>query len=150
MKSIRLYLIIALLAAITLGLFVAAVYGYGKSTIEAEALLDTQLADMAALIQTMRPARKPVSTLPSDRLAFQIWSADGNLVQRSTNSGVDPITRLEEGYRDENFEGYRWRVLSRFDQQSGLWLLVAERIDIRIELADNIILRAILDRKSVV
>lgn len=144
MKSIRLYLIIALLAAITLGLFVAAVYGYGKSTIEAEALLDTQLADMAALIQTMRPARKPVSTLPSDRLAFQIWSANGNLVQRSTNSGVDPITRLEEGYRDENFEGYRWRVLSRFDQQSGLWLLVAERIDIRIELADNIILRAIL------
>jgi two-component system sensor histidine kinase QseC len=35
-------------------------------------------------------------------------------------------------------------VLSRFDQQSGLWLLVAERIDIRIELIDKIILGALL------
>jgi two-component system sensor histidine kinase QseC len=143
-KSIRLYLIVALLAAVTLGNFIAATYGYGKSSEEAEALLDTQLADTAALIQTMRPARETVSLPPSDRLAFQIWTADGVLVQRSANSGLEPITRFEEGYRDENFEEYRWRVLSRFDQRSGLWLQVAERIDIRIELADNIILRALL------
>ena len=144
MKSIRLYLIIAILAAVTLGNFVAATYGYRKSSEEAEALLDTQLSDTAALIHTMRPARESVSLPPSDRLAFQIWTADGVLVQRSANSGLEPITRFEEGYRDENFEEYRWRVLSRFDQRSGLWLQVAERIDIRIELADNIILRALL------
>ncbi len=144
MKSIRLYLIIALLAAVTLGNFIAATYGYGKSSEEAEALLDTQLSDTAALIHTMRPARESVSLPPSDRLAFQIWTADGVLVQRSANSGLEPISRFEEGYRDENFEEYRWRVLSRFDQSSGLWLQVAERIDIRIELTDNIILRALL------
>ncbi len=144
MKSIRLYLILSLLAAVTLGNFVAAVYGYKSSMAETETLLDTQLADMAALIQTMRPGTERISITPSERLAFQIWSADRQLVQRSENSSLVPITDLVEGYRDENFEGYRWRVLSRFDQQSNLWLLVAERIDIRIDLADDIILRALL------
>lgn len=144
MTSIRLYLIIALLSAVTLGNFVAAVYGYRQSSDEAEALLDTQLADTSALIQALRPARNAVSPPPSERLAFQVWSADGALVHRSANSGRTPITSFEHGYRDENFEGHRWRVLSRFDQSSAQWLMVAERIDIRIELTDNIIMRALM------
>jgi len=143
-KSIRFYLIVALLAAVTLGNFVAAVYGYKSSMAETKALLDTQLSDTAALLHTMRPGDEHVSTPPSARLAFQIWTKDGTLVQRSANSGLKPLTQLEEGFREENFEGYRWRVLSRFDQRSGLWLMVAERIDIRIGLADDIILRALL------
>ncbi len=144
MKSIRRYLIVALLAAVTLGNFIAAVYGYQSSMAEAEALLDTQLADTAALIHTMRPGKDPISMPPSERLAFQIWTRDGSLVQRSQNSGLTPFTKLEDGYRDENFEGYRWRVFSTLDERSGRWLMVAERIDIRIGLADNIILRALL------
>jgi two-component system sensor histidine kinase QseC len=143
-KSIRRYLIVALLAAVTLSNFIAAVYGYQSSMAEAEALLDTQLADTAALIHMMRPGKERVSMPPSERLAFQIWTEEGTLVQRSQNSGLTPFTELEDGYRDENFEGYRWRVLSRFDERSGRWLMVAERIDIRIGLADDIILRALL------
>jgi len=114
-KSIRLYLIFALLAAVTLGNFVAAVYGYRKSMDETAALLDAQLDDIAALLLTMRPAHQPVSTPPSERLAFQIWSNAGKLVQRSANSSREPIAALEEGYRDVNFEGFRWRVLTRFE-----------------------------------
>ncbi len=144
MKSIRLFLILSLLAAVTLGNFIAAVYGYKSSMAEAEALLDTQLADTAALILTMRPARTKVSSPPSERLAFQIWTADQTLVQRSENSSLVPIGKFEQGYRDENFAEYRWRVLSQFDEDSAVWLMVAERIDIRIDLADDIILRALL------
>ena len=144
MKSIRIYLIIALLSTITLGNFVAAVYGYRSSMAAAQALLDTQLADTIALIQTMQPSKNAVVNEPSDRLAFQIWTADGVLVQRSANSSENPITRLEDGYRDENFSSNRWRVLSRFDAEKNQWILVAEPIDIRIELADSIILKSIL------
>jgi len=143
-KSIRFYLVVALLSTITLGNFVAAVHGYRTSMEEAQLLLDTQLADTAALIQTMRPTSDMSVDQPSSRLAFQIWTANGELVQRSANSGEVPIARFEEGYRDENFEGFRWRTLSRFDNQQGRWVLVAERIDIRTELADNIILRAVI------
>jgi two-component system sensor histidine kinase QseC len=143
-KSIRLYLVFSLLATVTLGNFVAAVYGYKSSMAETEALLDTQLADTAALIQTMRPGSIRISSPPSERLAFQIWTDDRILVQRSENSSQEPITELTEGYREENFAGYRWRVLSKFDEKSAHWFLIAERIDIRINLADDIILQALL------
>jgi len=143
-KSIRFYLVVALLSTVALGNFVAAVYGYRSSMLEAEALLDTQLNDAATLIGTMQPTVHSLVDQPSSRLAFQIWSADGRLIQRSANSSETPITELEDGYRDENFEGYRWRVLSRHDPRQSRWILVAERIDIRTELADNLILRAVV------
>lgn len=144
MKSIRFYLVVALLSTIALGNFVAAVYGYRSSMIQAEALLDAQLNDAAVLIGMMRTVSTPLVEPPSGHLAFQIWTADGTLIQRSANTSNAPITTLENGYRDENFSGFRWRVLSRFDEQQQRWLLVGERIDIRTELADNVILRAVL------
>jgi len=143
-KSIRFYLVVALLSTVALGNFIAAVYGYRSSMQEALALQDTQLADMATLLQTVRNSATGKAAQPSERLAFQIWSDGGNLIQHSDNSGTVPITEFEEGYRDENFEGFRWRVLSRHAENQRRWILVAERIDIRTELADNIILRAVL------
>lgn len=144
MKSIRFYLVIALLSTVALGNFVAAVYGYRSSMMEAQALLDMHLTDAATLINTMQPTANPLVDEPSSRLAFQIWTANGRLIQRSANSSETPITIFEDGYRDENFAGYRWRVLSRFDARQRRWILVAERIDIRTELADNLILRAVV------
>ncbi len=144
MKSIRFYLVVALLSTVALGNFVAAVYGYRSSMIEAQALLDMQLADAATLINTMQPRSTLVVEQPSSRLAFQIWTENGRLVQRSSNSGEIPITVFEDGFRDENFEGYRWRVLSRLDERQRRWILVAERIDIRTQLADDLILRAVV------
>ncbi len=144
MKSIRFYLVAALLSTVALGNFVAAVYGYRSSMIEAQALLDMQLADAATLINTMQPRSAPVVEQPSSRLAFQIWTENGRLIQRSSNSSETPITVLEDGYRDENFEGYRWRTLSRFNERQRRWILVAERIDIRTQLADDLILRAVV------
>ena len=144
MKSIRFYLVITLLATVALGNFVAAVYGYRLSMQEAQDLLDTQLADTASLLQRVGGSGSRVVEQPSARLAFQVWSAGGELVRRSDNTGNAPITAFAAGYRDENFEGYRWRVLSRHDTGNGYWYFVAERIDIRVELADNIIRHAVL------
>jgi two-component system sensor histidine kinase QseC len=143
-KSIRYYLVIALLATIALGNFVAAVYGYRSSMQAAQALLDTQLADTAAMLQALPPPLNPVVSQPSERLAYQVWSESGELILRTDNSDASPISELDPGYRDENFAGRRWRVLSRFDDNQRRWILVAERIDIRTELADEIILRAVV------
>jgi len=143
-KSIRFYLVVALLSTVALGNFVAAVYGYRSSMVETEVLLDLQLNDAATLIGTMRPKGRPVVESPSSRLAFQVWTQSGDLVQRSENAGATPITVFEEGYRDGNFGGYRWRLLSRFDEQQGRWILVGERIDIRTDLADKLVLSAVM------
>jgi two-component system sensor histidine kinase QseC len=142
-KSIRFYLVVALLSTVALGNFVAAVYGYRSSMIETEMLLDSQLNDAATLIGTMRSTARSVVDPPSSRLAYQIWTEDGELVQRSKNTDDTPITDFEEGYRDGNFGGFRWRLLSRFDARQDRWILVGERIDIRTELAENLVLRAI-------
>ena len=144
MKSIRFYLVVALLSTVVLGNFVAAVYGYRSSMRAAENLLDIQLADTATLLQRISTPGQQVLDRPSQRLAFQIWTEDGRLVQRTDNSGAQPIAEFTEGYRDENFQGYRWRVLCRFDEPRRRWILVAERIDMRTELADEIILTAVL------
>lgn len=144
MKSIRFYLVIALLSTVVLGNFVAAVYGYRSSMEAAQALLDTQLADTATVLQMLPMRSETVIERPSERLAFQVWSEDGRLLLRTDNSEADPITEFVEGYRDENFAGWRWRVLSRYDAPQRRWLLIAERVDIRTDLADGIILRAVV------
>jgi len=141
-KSIRVYLVAALLSAIVLGNFVAAVYGYRSSMETADELLDLLLADTVAMLQSV-PA-PTVATNPSERVAYQLWSETGELIVRTDNSGEAPIADFVDGYSDQNFAGFRWRVLSRFDAAGRRWIQVAERIDIRTELADGIILRAVL------
>lgn len=144
MRSIRFYLVVALLSTVVLGNFVAAVYGYRSSMIEAQALLDSQLNDTATLIGMMRPTDRAVLDPPSSRLSYQIWSDNGALIQRSENTSDKPISGFEEGYKDGNFGGHRWRLLSRHDSRQGRWILVGERVDIRTDLADRLILRAVV------
>jgi len=143
-KSIRFYLVIALLATVVLGNFVAAVYGYRSSMQAAETLLDTQLADTANLLQALPSVSQSVVQRPSERLAYQVWSADGRLIVRTDNTTTSPISDFAEGYRDENFAERRWRVLSQFDDGKDRWILVAERVDIRTDLTDQVISRAVI------
>jgi len=143
-KSIRFYLVAALLSTVTLGNFVAAVYGYRSAMRETQDLLDLQLADTAALLEAAGAATTGVVNPATPRMAFQVWSASGRLLARSANSGAQPITDFTAGYRDENFEGYRWRVLAQSDDAGARWILVAERIDIRNQLADGITLSAVM------
>jgi two-component system sensor histidine kinase QseC len=143
-KSIRFYLVIAILATVVLGNFVAAVYGYRSSMQAAETLLDTQLADTANLLQALPSVSGSVVQQPSERLAYQVWSADGRLIMRTDNTPTTPISDFAEGYRDENFAERRWRVVSHLDESDGRWILVAERVDIRTDLTDRIISRAVI------
>ncbi len=143
MKSIRFYLVVALLSTVALGNLVAAVYGYQSSMRATQDLLDTQLADTATMLQALPTPRQKVVARSSDRLAYQVWSNSGQLISRTDNSSEEPISDFDEGYRDANFAGRRWRVLSRLDRPNRRWIFVAERIDIRTDLADGIILRAV-------
>jgi len=143
-KSIRIFLVAALLSTLTLGIFVAVVQGYRIGTEHAQALLDKQLADVAHLIAGQRPGGGIEIAPPSDRLAFQVWTTDATQIQRTANSAADPIAPFEAGYRETNFAGHRWRVLSYLDADNDRWILVAERIDLRIELADSVVLESVM------
>jgi hypothetical protein len=55
-SSIRSYLLIGVLSAITLTSFVAALYGYRAGVAAADALFDAELTNAAILISTLLPA----------------------------------------------------------------------------------------------
>lgn len=145
MNSIRRFLVIVLLATITLINFVAALHGYRSSMAEAEKLFDQQLADiagvLAASLTSTYVANKGTSVESS--IAFQVWRK--NQLEHSSGRVPDtPLTGFEPGYSEVNFNGYRWRAFTRYVPESDRWLIVAERADLRFTLADSIILESVL------
>ncbi|WP_346837677.1 ATP-binding protein [Microbulbifer sp. SAOS-129_SWC] len=146
MKSIRVFLLIALLSTIVLVNFVSAVHGYRASMAEAQQLFDRQMAASARLLAAMpAPQAAPLVVAQTGQQAFQVWSDGGRqLLVRSANAPDQPLGTFAEGYRELNFSGYRWRVLCYFVPQSNRRVLVAERIDLRYALADRVILASVL------
>ena len=148
MKSIRSYLIIAVLSAITLTSFLAALHGYRSSMSAAEAAFDQQLIDIANLVAAIYSENAPQQTSSAaqksdSHIAFQIWRNESTLLYHSTNSPTQPVAPLKKGFYDENFNGYRWRILVDRETDNAPWVIVAERADVRFLLADNIVIESV-------
>jgi two-component system, OmpR family, sensor histidine kinase QseC len=161
MKSIRAFLVIALLSTITLITFLAALNGYRDSLKKAEQLFDSELTDRAYLLSStftyaitneFNQAQVLNSFTTQNNknkhdidsvFAFQIWQQN-NLLLRSMNAPDIPIAQFEAGFQDRNIASHRWRTFSFNNKASNLWIMTAERMDIRYILAENIILETIL------
>lgn len=152
MKSIRSYLVIAVLSAITLTSFVAALYGYRTSVAAAQILFDAQLSDTASLIAALLAAQPPGAapetgrslTPSAGQAAFQIWTADGELLLYSADAPTTAIAPFAPGFHDRNFNDQRWRVLVRYAEPSDHWILVAQRAETRYLLADSIVMESVM------
>jgi two-component system sensor histidine kinase QseC len=144
-KSIRIFLVVVLLAIMTLIIFLAALHGYKSSVKEVQLLFDSELVDKARLLAIVGNGSKLSGDVVSisEQYAFQVWQ-DGKLLQRSDNTPLTPITNLEEGYRDANFNSYRWRTFTWFDPVRNRRAVTAERIDTRNTLAEGVILKSVL------
>jgi two-component system sensor histidine kinase QseC len=148
MKSIRLYLLLALLATIILVSFLSVLQGYRSSTQKVDALFDQRLADLADIIVHANHDTKPrqermINTKPS--VFFQIWSDSNVLLARSGNAPTGLIVDLQDTgqFRDINFNQYRWRTYILKDDSLNRSIITAERIDLRYSLADTIVSTAI-------
>ena len=78
------------------------------------------------------------------KLAFQVWDQHGNLVLRSANTPLQPLTDIEQGYSDTVINDTQWRVFSMWNQQRTYRVMTAERQDVRMELVEKIIHRLLL------
>ena len=78
MSSIRRFLVVVLLATITLINFLAALHGYRTSMKEAERLFDAQLADIAAVLAVTTGPDSMNGTLDTEptSISFQVWEND--------------------------------------------------------------------------
>ena len=145
MSSILRFLVVVLVATITLINFLAALHGYRSSMAEAELLFDEQLADIAGVMTTMVAGSQQgaATALDNSSIAYQVWR-NGVLESSSGNIPAEPITPFEPGYLDVNFAGFRWRTYTRYLQESDHWLIVAERADMRFDVAESVIVESVL------
>lgn len=148
MNSIRVFLIAVILAMIVLFNFLAAIRGYQSSMQEADNLFDKQLLETAKLIANLYNDRNHFSSEISymdynSHIAFQVWK-DKQLILASTNAPSTAIKELTPDFSFHNFNQYRWRTVGYFSDNHQLWVLAAERTDIRYVLAENVILESVL------
>jgi len=145
LKSIRRYLVIILLSAITLINFLSAVQGYRGGMNQAEQTFDKQMINVAHIIADIDSFEDhEMPEMVADTLAYQIWSVDGVLLERTQNSPFELLSQLEAGFNFANFTNYRWRTYAMFDEHHHHWVLLAQRMDIRYAMADRIIVESIL------
>lgn len=161
MASIRLFLTLTLIAIIVLVSFLSSLRGYRESMLEAESLFDLQLLEHVKLLSLLNPELSSAGyarvveelVLPQQtdlaltaemRIAYQVFNSDGTLLMRSVLAPVTQISPFEVGYRDVNFNGYRWRVLVIRDPEQHHWLMAAQRYDLRYELAESVVLEAVI------
>jgi len=143
-KSIRGFLVAALLATMTLTVFLAALHGYRSSMVEVQALLDTELTGHARLLSASVNGRTHHETVAGSngQRAFQVFR-DGALLWRSDNAPDTPITN-RAGFQDLNFGNHRWRTYTWAGENGRVLATAAERIDVRNALAENIIIESVL------
>jgi len=149
MKSIRTYLLLALLSIITLVTFVSLLHGYQSSITKAQQLFDIRLRNMAEIIANANQDTQPRvagAFEHSPTVFFQIWSDNLTLLARSNNAPNQMLFDVDIAidYKDINFSGYRWRTFTLWDKSLNRWVITGERADIRYSLAENVVTASII------
>lgn len=124
----------------------AAAFTYFDAREEFDEILDAHLAQSAALLVTqasheleeIETEHAPLLHKYSRRVAFQIWEQGRVLRLHSANAPQKPLTERQQGFSDSLIDGQRWRVFSTWDDSGRNLIQVAERAEIRDELAQDI------------
>lgn len=144
MKSIRLYLVLALLSTICLANFIAAFQGYRDGMAAGDRLLDKQLIEMSqALEQLHATATTPPAHLYGEGRLFQIWH-QGALQHRSAAAPITALGKLEPGYHFAGYNGLRWRTYVLHDVDSDTVFVAAQRYDLYANIIEQMVLEATL------
>ena len=96
MRSIRVFLVASILAALTLFNFVAALQGYKSSLLEAEKLFDGQLLHTAKLIAKLPLNEKNNGISHLNDFEYQIWHQN-KLLSSSNDAKETIITEFYPG-----------------------------------------------------
>ncbi|NOR42388.1 MAG: hypothetical protein GQ572_03560 [Gammaproteobacteria bacterium] len=68
------------------------------------------------------------------KLAFQIWDDEGNLLVKSYNAPLEPMSKENNGYENVILDEYKWRTFSLPSKNQQYRCITAERIDVRDDL----------------
>jgi two-component system sensor histidine kinase QseC len=151
-KSIRYFLLISLLLSITIA---AAINGVGNYILDEKVIqqyLDEQLTRMASLIDILYESSsedKKVRTEIADFLRasspnskkkffFQVFNPQGHLLLASDKKTQVSLQNAPDGFSDRTIDKNDWRIYSYMNHNASAKIIVAERYNLRHELADQI------------
>ncbi len=167
-QSIRKFLLINLLLAISVTTTLTAIGNYCLDQKDIEAHLDTLMAvsglSYDALLgdtpnqHALKTIQMSLQHIPSkmkaylptlnsdqpsmeeyvNRFGFQLWSRDGKELLHSPNAPTLSPNTIEDGFSSAWINGDRWRIFSTVNETSGARLILAERYDTRNELGRRI------------
>ena len=139
MISIRRFLITLLLAIIVLTIFLSILQGYQASYNEIQKQMDAKLLDLAKLLSEQELDNNKYIVHAGEKYAFQIIP----------NNGEKDITKfrsmvaLLKGFGKLNFNNHRWQSYVYLNKEKDVWVIVAEREDIRFDLAEKTVLKSL-------
>jgi len=124
----------------------AITFTYYDAREEFDEILDAHLAQSATLLvvqasqdlDEIETEHAPLLHKYSRRVAFQVWEAGRVLRLHSANAPALPLANREQGFSDSVVDGQRWRVFSTWDDSGENLIHVAERTEVRDELARGI------------
>ena len=134
--SIRRYLVLMLLSIITLIIFVSAIQGYKASMSKAESLFDDELVSLAQVISAITLPEGVVKHKVNSNFAYQVVM-DEEVITRSENAPQRLINKLNNGFKDVNFLGKRWRTYSEKindNLTANYWIIIAQPLKQRFDL----------------
>lgn len=167
-SSIRKFLLINLLLAITITTTLTAIGNYYLDQKDIQDHLDNLMAISALSYQALlgddlhqRPLIKiqdALETIPQkietyyqkrflndeppenylDKFNFQVWSDGGKLLLHSSTAPKIPLTSETDGFSDKSISDQNWRVFTTYNEKAGVRTVLAERYDTRNELGHRI------------
>ncbi|GGQ13647.1 ATP-binding protein [Shewanella litoralis] len=90
-------------------------------------------------IETFAEKANPISLSYEHKLSFQLLSTTGQLLAYSDSSGEQTLTQFTQGYDTRNINGNLWHVYSYFSAAHQVWIVTAQRHDVRQELVSLIV-----------
>src|SRR3990167_888472 len=166
--SIRAYLLINLLLSVTLITSIAIIGNLFLEHKDIQTQLDSQLLRSALQIQALfsdgmqnrnislvqkniSDSMKPEVQLNKasqqlikasknyhDKMSFQLWDENGKLILHSKATPTVPLSDGKTGLSTRWINSESWRVMTTFNKQNQLTLMVAERSDFRQELENQL------------
>jgi two-component system sensor histidine kinase QseC len=141
--SIRRYLTLILLSVITLVTFAAALQGYRGSMAKAASVFDNELRSLTYTVANITDTyQQNTQAIPDATFLYQIWQQDRLLIS-SDPELQRAMSDFSTGFAEHNFLSQRWRTYTHWFEAQQKWVIVAQPLKRRFELAENLILAAV-------
>ncbi|WP_445772985.1 sensor histidine kinase [Shewanella sp.] len=90
-------------------------------------------------VETFAQQANPITLSYEHKLSFQLLSNTGQLLAYSDSSGEETLTHFTQGYESRMIGGDLWHVYSLFSVPHQVWIVTAQRDDVRRELVSLIV-----------